>query len=146
MLDSGAVEAYGCDKSRVLGELEKPNSIRSVPLKALSLLTVFTRPSVFAAAIAIVAVFAFVSSASAAEQKFDALGGVTAEVLTPAAMDAIQGMGTIHRHFEGTTLSGNAIHEERFTRQIGGMMDITINNWKGPTNFRVTVTKTDSAP
>ena len=112
-------------------------------MKALSLLTVFTRPSVFAAAIAIVAAFVVVSSASAAENKFDALGGVTAEALTPAAMDAIQGMGKIHIHFEGPTLSGEPIHIEKFTRRIGGTTEITINLWKGPKNFRVKVTKTD---
>ena len=112
-------------------------------MKALSLLAVFTRPSVFATAIAIVAVFAFVSSASAAEQKFDALGGVTAEVLTTAAMDKVQGQGLIHIHFKGTTLSGKPIHVEKFTRQIGGTNEITINFWRGPTNFRVKVIKTD---
>ena len=93
-------------------------------MKTLNLLPVFTRLPVFSAAIAVVAAFAFVSSASAAENKFDALGGVTAEALTPAAMDAIQGMG-------GRIVVTFINPDEPFLgpivdREIGGSYHVTI--------------------
>ena len=68
-------------------------------MKSLNLLSFFKRPSVLAFAMLIAGVFAFSSNATADEKKFDALSGVTAQVLTPPAMDAIQGMGSIHVGF-----------------------------------------------
>ncbi len=112
-------------------------------MKPLNLLTVFTRPSIFAAAMSIAVVVAFVSSASADENKFDALGGVTAEALTPAAMDNIQGTGSVHRHFVGIARVGK-FHIDEFTKSIGAAFDITINLWRGAPNFRVKVTREDS--
>ena len=91
-------------------------------MKTLNLLAVFTRPPVFAAAIAIVAVFAFVSSATAAEKKFDALGGVTAEALTPAAMDAVQGMGSIRVGFIDVEFPYDIIP----LRSTGGRWDVVV--------------------
>ena len=91
-------------------------------MKTLNLLPVFTRLSVFSAAIAVVAMFTFVSSASAGEKNFDALGGVTAEALTPAAMDEVRGtggfikVGFFHDHL--ALLVDNP---------TGGMWHITIN-------------------
>ncbi len=64
-------------------------------MKSLNLLTVFTRPSIFSAAMSVAVVFAFVSSASAGEKNFDVLSGVTAEALTLAAMDEVQGAGFV---------------------------------------------------
>ncbi len=40
-----------------------------------------------------------VSSASANEKNFDALRGVTVEALSPSAMDAIRGTGSVHIGF-----------------------------------------------
>lgn len=91
-------------------------------MKSLNLLTVFTRPSTFAAAMSVAMVLAFVSSASAGEKNFDALGGVTAEALTPAAMDAIQGMGSIRVGFI------NVNHPFlRVDKATGGPWDIVVH-------------------
>ena len=57
-------------------------------MKSLNLLSFFKRPSVLAFAMLIAGVFAFSSNATADEKKFDVLSGVTAQVLTPPAMDA----------------------------------------------------------
>ena len=68
-------------------------------MKSLNLLSFFKRPSVLAYAILIASVFVFSSNATADEKKFDVLSGVTAQVLTPPAMDAIQGTGSVHIGF-----------------------------------------------
>ena len=68
-------------------------------MKSLNLLSFFKRPSVLAFAMLIAGVFAFSSNATADEKKFDVLSGVTAQVLTPSAMDAIQGTGSVHIGF-----------------------------------------------
>ncbi len=69
-------------------------------MKTMNLLSFFDRRSIFAVAISITATFAFVTSASANEKEFAALRGVTVEALSPSAMDAIQGTGSIHVHYD----------------------------------------------
>lgn len=69
------------------------------PMGVFGFISTFHRRSIFAAALSIVAVFAFFTSASASENRFDALRGVTAEALSPSAMDAIQGTGSVHIGF-----------------------------------------------
>lgn len=54
---------------------------------------------IFATAMSIAVVLFFVSSASANENNFDALRGVTVEALSPSAMDAIRGTGSVHIGF-----------------------------------------------
>ena len=71
----------------------------SNPMGALGFFSAFNRRTIFAAAMSIMAVFAFFSSASASENRFDALRGVTAEALSPAAMDAVRGTGSVHIGF-----------------------------------------------
>ena len=72
---------------------------RDRPMKALSLFISFNRSSISAAAVVFALALVCVSNASATENQFDALSGVTAEVLSPAAMDAIQGTGSVHIGF-----------------------------------------------
>ena len=90
-------------------------------MKTLNLLALFIRPSVFAAAMSVAVVSAFAPSASAAEKKFDALGGVTAEALTPSAMDDIQGMGSIRVGFIDVRLPIDMVN-----RNTGGPWDIVV--------------------
>lgn len=47
----------------------------------------------------IAGVLVFSSNASANEKNFDVLSGVTAETMSPSAMDAIRGMGSIEVGF-----------------------------------------------
>lgn len=103
-------------------------------MKTLNLLPVWTRLSVFSAAIAVVAALAFVSSASAAEKKFDALGGVTAEALTPAAMDEIQGMGSIHVSYHAPGDTGAS--DQLIYFAVAGPREI-----KGPVNIWIRLEK-----
>ena len=106
-------------------------------MKYLNLLTVFTRPSIFAAAMAIAVTFAFVSNAAADEKNFDALGGVTAQALTPAAMDAIQGAGKFFM-FDRT---GELVR----IRGIGASFNMNINLSKSGSGKRTTCAPSPSA-
>ena len=64
-------------------------------MKSLNLLSFFKHPSILASALLIAGVVAFSSDASANDKNFDVLSGVSADAMTPSAMDAIQGMGSI---------------------------------------------------
>lgn len=68
-------------------------------MKSLNLLSFFKHPSILASALLIAGVVAFSSNASANEKNFDVLSGVSAEAMTPSAMDDIQGMGSIKAGF-----------------------------------------------
>ena len=61
-------------------------------MKLLNLLSIFFRPSVLAGAMLIAVVFAFGSTASANDYDFDALGGVTMDVLSPPALTPDRGI------------------------------------------------------
>lgn len=68
-------------------------------MKSLNLLSFFKRPSILAFALLIAGAAAFASNASANEINFDVLSGVSADAMTPAAMEDIQGMGSIKAGF-----------------------------------------------
>ena len=68
-------------------------------MKTLNFPNPFNHARIAATAWVFAIALAFVSSASANETTFDTLLGVSAEALSPAAMDAIQGTGSVHIGF-----------------------------------------------
>lgn len=97
-------------------------------MKSLNLLRFFNYPSILAFAMLIGGVFVFSSNASANEKNFDVLSGVTAETMSPAAMDAIQGMGSIHVHYDFEAIGARWPHTDIVgLKTIGDNVNIVIN-------------------
>lgn len=91
-------------------------------MKSLNLLSFFKRPSILAFALLIAGVVVFSSNAAANEKNFDVLSAVSADAMTPSAMDAIRGMGSIKVGYIDVKKPYIFVD-----REIGGPWDIEVH-------------------